>query len=42
MSYLKELRISPVEEPKFRQKQFTREFIVRKLIYNSKLSKYLV
>lgn len=41
LSYVKELRVDPTDI-KDKQHQLSKEYIVRKLVYNSKLTKYLV
>lgn len=40
LEYLKDMRVSPLEI-KEKQKSLTRPHVVRKLIYNSKLTKFL-
>ena len=41
LSYIKEMRVTPTDLTE-KQHQLSKEYIVRKLIYNSKLTKYLV
>jgi hypothetical protein len=41
LSYVRELRVQPTDINE-KQRQLSKEHIVRKLIYNSKLTKYLM
>ena len=41
LDYIKNMRVTPINIDE-KQKQLSKQYVVRKLIYNSKLTKYLV